>query len=296
MTVPEQDAPNYALQCIMSSHVFLVSVLLPFLLFLGRTYSNHMYVGSSLKFGHITRRIFTASESLFMSTDGVFGSRSAVTSYLDIVFDWALNNSAEFLSNDPLSASFGWDLHKNGMLHDGRLNSPITSFFYGSSNQAMWNLHIVASLDTEWEISQEFLLPSTQLITKCKRRAKLNGKIKRSKLSHLYYSNSVVTDRLVLAGDVETNPGPNDAKTGRKKSVQNIAVKKSCLACNKTIRLNQKELTCNLCSGSFHYKCEAGKLKLDVNLWNCTRCGLPPLSDSFFDLDTELNRSRRSSQ
>ena len=188
----------------MSSRVFLVSVLLPFLLFLARTYSNHMYVGSSLEFGHITWRI--------------------------------------------------------------------------------------------WEISHKFLLPATQLITKCKRRAKLNGKIKRSKRSHLYYSNSVVRDRLVLAGDVETNPGPNDAKTGRKKSVQNIAVKKSCLACNKTIRLNQKELTCNLCSGSFHYKCEAGKLKLDVNLGNCTRCGLPPLSDSFFDLDTALNRSRRSSQ
>ena len=44
-----------------------------------------------------------------MSTDGVCGCRSAVTSYLDIVFDRALNNSAEFLSNDPLSASFGWD-------------------------------------------------------------------------------------------------------------------------------------------------------------------------------------------
>ena len=73
--------------------------------------------------------------------------------------------------------------------------------------------------------------------------------------------------------------------------MQNITVKKSCLACNKTIRLNQKELTCNLYSGSFHYKCEAGKLKLDVNLWNCTRCELPPLSDSFFDSDTELSTS-----
>ena len=71
----------------------------------------------------------------------------------------------------------------------------------------------------------------------------------------------------------------------------NIAVKKSCLTCNKTIRLNQKELTCNLCSGSFHYKCEVGKLKLDVNLWSCTRCELPPLSDSFFDSEAELNRS-----
>ena len=73
----------------------------------------------------------------------------------------------------------------------------------------------------------------------------------------------------------------------------NIAVKKRCLTCNKTIRLNHKELTCNLCSGSFHYKCEAGTLKLDVS---CTRCELPPLFDSFFDSDTELNRSKGGSQ
>lgn len=72
----------------MSSRVFSVSVLLPFLLFFGRIYTNHTYVISFLKFGHITGRIFfTTSESLFMSTDGVFGSRSAVTSYLDVVFD-----------------------------------------------------------------------------------------------------------------------------------------------------------------------------------------------------------------
>ena len=45
------------------------------------------HVSSFLKFGHITGRIFTTPESLFMSTDGVFGSRSAVTSYLDVVFD-----------------------------------------------------------------------------------------------------------------------------------------------------------------------------------------------------------------
>ena len=160
-------------------------------------------------------------------------------------------------------------------------------------------LFFVASpsgIDTEWGTSQEFFPPPTQLITKCKRRTKITGKIKRSKQSHSYYPNSVATDRLVLAGDVETNPGPDDAKTGRKKSVQNIAVKKNCLTCNKTIRLNQKELTSNLCSGSFHYKCEAGKLKLDVTLWSCARCELPPLSDSFFDSDTELNRSKGSIQ
>ena len=280
----------------MSSHVFLVSVLLPFLLFAGRIHTNHTYVSSFLKFGHITGRIFTTSESLFMSTDldGVFGSRSAVTSYLDVVFDRAFNNSAEFLANDPLSSLLGCSLHKNG-----RLNSLNASFFHGSSNQALWNTHTVAppsAIVTEWETSQEFLPPPTQLITKCKRRTKITGKIKRSKQSHSYYPNSVATDRLVLAGDVEINPGPDDAKTGRKKSVQNIAVTKNCLTCNKAIRLNQKELTCNLCSGSFHYKCEAGKLKLDVTLWSCARCELSPLSDSFFDSDTEVNRSKGSIQ
>ena len=167
------------------------------------------------------------------------------------------NNSAEFLCNDPLSSLLGWSLHKNGRLHEGRLNNLNTSFFYGSSNQALWNIHTVvlpSGIDTEWETSQEFLPPPTQLITKCKIRTKNTRKIKRSKQSHSYYPNSVATDRLVLAGD--------------EKSVQNIAVKKSCVTCNKTIRLNQKELTCNLCSGSFHYKCKEGKLKLDVNLWN----------------------------
>ena len=71
---------------VMSTRVFSVSVLLLFLLFVGRIYTNHKYVSSFLKFGHITGRILTTSESLFMSTDGVFGSRSAVTSYLDVVF------------------------------------------------------------------------------------------------------------------------------------------------------------------------------------------------------------------
>ena len=92
----------------MSSHVFLVFVLLPFLLFVERIYTNHTYVGSFLKFGHITGEIFTTSESLFMSAEGVFGSRSAVTSYLDVVFDLAFNKSAEFLSNDPLCSLLGW--------------------------------------------------------------------------------------------------------------------------------------------------------------------------------------------
>ena len=126
------------------------------------------------------------------------------------------------LSNDPLSALLGWSLHKNERRHDGRLNSLNTSFFHRSSNQALCNIHTTVSpsgIDTEWEASQEFLPPLTQLITKCKRTTKITRKIKRSKQSHCYYLNSVATDRLVLAGDVETNPGPDDAKTAKPKGI-----------------------------------------------------------------------------
>ena len=114
-----------------------------------------------------------------------------------------LANSAEFVSNNPLSALLGWSLHKNGRRHDGGLSSLNTSFFHGSSNQALWNIHTAVSpsgIDTEWEASQEFLPPLTQLITKCKRRTKITRKIKRSKQSHCYNPNSVATDGLVLAG------------------------------------------------------------------------------------------------
>ena len=68
----------------MSSHVFGLCAFALFTV-LGRIYTNHTYVSSFLTFGHITGRLLTTS--LFMSTDGVFGSRSAVTSYLDVVFD-----------------------------------------------------------------------------------------------------------------------------------------------------------------------------------------------------------------
>ena len=65
-----------------------------------------------------------------------------------------------------------------------------------------------------------FILRSRLLVlTKCKRTTKITRKIKRSKQSHCYYLNSVATDRLVLAGDVETNPGPDDAKTAKPKGI-----------------------------------------------------------------------------
>ena len=83
----------------------------------------------------------------------------------------------------PTPLDRGPPLHVNRVL-------TLASFFHGSSNQALWNIHTAVSpsgIDTEWEASQEFLPPLTQLITKCKRRTKITRKIKRSKQSHCYY-------------------------------------------------------------------------------------------------------------
>ena len=77
----------------------------------------------------------------------------------------------------------------------------------------------------------------------------------------LYYQNSTKTFRLLLSGDVETNPGP------------------ICSTCNKTVRINSRRLTCEICKNQTHLKCKKG---LNVNIpdartpatWTCTNCSL----------------------
>ena len=188
----------------MSSRVFSVSVLLPSLLFVGRIYTNHTYVSSFLKFGHITGwnfnyirvAIYVYRWSFWFSICGNFVSWCRVWLAL---WPIALNSC---LMIHCLLYLDGINIRMEGAMTVG-LTVLLTSFFHGSSNQALWNIHTAVSpsgIDTEWEASQEFLPPLTQLITKCKRRTKITRKIKRSKQSHCYYPNSVATDGLVLAG------------------------------------------------------------------------------------------------
>ena len=49
-----------------------------------------------------------------------------------------------------------------------------------------------------------------------------NKKIKRTKISIQYYSNYIPTYRIILSGDIETNPGPGLSKP-------------KCQACDKTV-------------------------------------------------------------
>ena len=92
------------------------------------------------------------------------------------------------------------------------------------------------------------------------------SKIKRTKGKVLYHANSTATCNLILAGDVETNPGPG------------LPAPK-CRTCNKTktVRCNQKRLLCNHCFEITHAKCE-NKLHLNIQsripykwTWNSCR-------------------------
>ena len=78
--------------------------------------------------------------------------------------------------------------------------------------------------------------PDISMQSKCLVNQK--KKIKRAKssviLTLLYYSNYIATCRIILPGDVETNPGPGLSKP-------------KCQVCDKTVRCNQKRLVCEHC-------------------------------------------------
>ena len=77
-----------------------------------------------------------------------------------------------------------------------------------------------------------------------------------SKTRIAYYSNSMATQALLLSGDVEKNPGPSQGKaasTNNQLSRSKPTAEK-CDHCQKTIRWNQKNISCASCMGCFHLR------------------------------------------
>ena len=84
---------------------------------------------------------------------------------------------------------------------------------------------------------------------------------------------------LTLGGDIHQNPGP---------------VRYPCGFCNKAVASNHRAMECDSCQQWFHIKCSGMSPKM-YNImqklceqnkeceWICPNCGLPNLSDSFFD-------------
>ena len=81
---------------------------------------------------------------------------------------------------------------------------------------------------------------------------------KLSKLG-LYYNNSSATHRLILSGDIETNPGPANHDNQQTKPKSDRLASSTCELCNKTVRINSKKLTCIHCKSLVHLQCSTLK-------------------------------------
>ena len=68
----------------------------------------------------------------------------------------------------------------------------------------------------------------------------------------------VVTILLLMAGDIESCPGP--------------VLRKVCFGCKKTIRKNQRSSTCDECKNTLHFKCLGEGLETTNNGLKCYFC------------------------
>ena len=70
-----------------------------------------------------------------------------------------------------------------------------------------------------------------------------------------YYHNSSTTMRLLLSGDIESNPGPINLTESNRNRKQNKSFPSFCQEWNKTVKANSKHLLCIHCNNLVHLKC-----------------------------------------
>ena len=108
------------------------------------------------------------------------------------------------------------------------------------------------------------------------------GKTKRSKGRMLHYSNSTASFQIPLrSGDIAQNPGPARCGLGKQgsgskqrttRNTDRAPVTLKCDNCERTIRKNQKSVTCEICFGQHHIKCTELNVKCIGTTWTCPKC------------------------
>ena len=97
-----------------------------------------------------------------------------------------------------------------------------------------------------------------------------------------YYYNSSATMRLLLSGDIKSNPGPVNPTESNRNRNQKKSFPSFCQECNKTVKANSKRLLCIHCNNLVHLKCigtnSTKRLKsYDPQRWICCRFYLKEL-------------------
>ena len=106
--------------------------------------------------------------------------------------------------------------------------------------------------------------------------------VRRSSKPVPYYHNSSATMRLLLSGDIESNPGPVNLTESKRNRKQNKYFPSLCQKCNKTVKANSKRLLCIHCNSLVHLKCISTNATKRLNSYNpqrwiCYRCYLKEL-------------------
>ena len=98
---------------------------------------------------------------------------------------------------------------------------------------------------------------------------------KLSERSTSYSSSWFTFSLLLLAGDLEVNPGPN--------------YKYPCGSCFRPCKINQQSIQCDSCDSWYHRKCVQLSEEMFNSLanssvsWICCQCGLPNFSSTLFN-------------
>ena len=105
-----------------------------------------------------------------------------------------------------------------------------------------------------------------------------------------YYPNSTATHHILLSGDIEINPGP------QQKSAK-------CRVCEKTVKSNHKRFLCDICQDLTHAICTGLTQIKQIractpNNWICSHCIssiLPFHTERSIDFDNSIGEIHNSS-
>jgi hypothetical protein len=103
--------------------------------------------------------------------------------------------------------------------------------------------------------------------------------------NHTLFALYIITQLLLLASNIEQNPGPRSPKN-------------LCQICVKAVTWKQRGLACDECDNWYHVECMHMStpvyLALNNVSWHCTNCGMPNFTTNLFETTVISNTNNFS--